>query len=78
LIELPGNKNDKRWRNALRTLMLLEVFFFDGGRSQKDCITQTKQNSFTFPTQTLENLITRMCIHTSSVGLTTVISPSTS
>jgi hypothetical protein len=59
LIELPGNKNDKRWRNALRTLMLLEVFFFDGGRSQKDCITQVKQDFLTLPTHTLENRISR-------------------
>ncbi|MBW0001450.1 MAG: hypothetical protein JO015_20335 [Verrucomicrobia bacterium] len=59
LIELPGNQNDKRWRDALRTLMLIEVFFFHDGRRRDNCISQIKQGYRSASTQSLENLITR-------------------
>ncbi len=58
-IELPGNEKDKRWRNALRTLMLIEALYFDNGRSNLECVNAVKAEYRTFPTDALEKLITR-------------------
>jgi hypothetical protein len=58
-IELPGNEKDKRWRNALRTLMLIEALYFDNGRTNLECVNAVKAEYRPFPTDVLEKLITR-------------------